>query len=108
MFDVLVNGIPLVAVVLGLVEISKRLGVEGKGAVITSLLIGLVLGIAYQLSVAIPTDFAGYFGAAIYGLALGLTASGIYDVVTRRSLEKKTTPFLPADHEPYNRTNEPI
>lgn len=85
----IVNGVPLVLVVLGLVEVSKRLGIEGKAAVVTSLVIGAVLGVGYQLSIAVPVDFAGYFAAAIYGLALGLSASGLYDVVTRRSAEKK-------------------
>lgn len=88
----IVNGVPLVAVVLGLVEVSKRLGVEGRAAVAVSLGLGLVLGVGYQISVAVPVDFAGYFGAAVYGLALGLTASGLYDVITRRSDDKKPTP----------------
>jgi len=38
------------------------------------------LGLAYQVSIAVPIDFAGWFGAAVYGIGLGLVASGIYDV----------------------------
>jgi hypothetical protein len=75
----MVNGIPLVLVVLGLVEWSKRLGVEGKHLQILSMLIGVVLGVLYQYSVFPLVTFSEWFSAVIYGLALGLVASGIYD-----------------------------
>lgn len=77
----LVNGIPLVLVVLGIVEWSKRLGITGKWLLVLSMLVGLVLGVLYQISIAIPADFAGWFGACVYGLGLGLVASGVYDAV---------------------------
>lgn len=77
----MVNGIPLVLVVLGLVEWSKRLGVEGKQLQILSMLIGVVLGVLYQFSQQPLEGFSDWFGAIIYGLALGLVASGIYDAV---------------------------
>ncbi|HAD06455.1 MAG TPA: hypothetical protein DCE76_04780 [Anaerolineaceae bacterium] len=77
----MVNGIPLVLVVLGLVEWSKRLGVSGQHLQILSMLIGVVLGILYQYSVFPLTTFGEWFGAVIYGLALGLIASGVYDAV---------------------------
>jgi hypothetical protein len=75
----MINGIPLVLVVLGLVEWSKRLGVEGKQLQILSMLMGMVLGVLYQISQQPLVDFASWFGVVIYGLALGLVASGIYD-----------------------------
>ena len=79
-FDAIVAGLPLVLVVLGLVEWVRRLGLAGKAVVIVSMAIGLALGLAYQVSIAVPIDFAGWFGAAVYGIGLGLVASGIYDV----------------------------
>ena len=79
-FDAIVAGLPLVLVVLGLVEWVKRLGLQGRAVVIVSMAIGLALGLAYQVSIAVPIDFAGWFGAAVYGIGLGLVASGIYDV----------------------------
>ena len=79
-FDAIVAGLPLVLVVLGLVEWVKRLGLQGRAVVIVSMAIGLALGLAYQVSIALPIDFAGWFGAAVYGIGLGLVASGIYDV----------------------------
>lgn len=77
--NAIVAGIPLVLVVIGLVEWIKRFGLQGAALNVASLLIGLVAGIAYQVSIALPVDFAGWFAAAIYGLALGLVASGLYD-----------------------------
>jgi hypothetical protein len=78
-FDAIVAGLPLVLVVVGLVEWVKQMGVQGNALRIVSLAIGLVFGIGYQISLGLPTDFAGWFGAVVYGLGLGLVASGIYD-----------------------------
>lgn len=77
--NALVAGVPLVLVVIGLVEWSKRLGVSGKPLMVLSMLIGVVLGVLYQFSQQPLEGFSAWFGAAIYGLALGLVASGIYD-----------------------------
>ena len=81
-FDAIVAGLPLVLVVIGLVEWFKQLGVQGNNLRYVSMAIGLVFGIGYQVSLGMPTDYAGWFGAAVYGLALGLVASGIYDAAS--------------------------
>ena len=73
-------GIPLVLVVLGIVEWSKRLGVSGKWLLVLSMLVGVVLGVLYQISLAIPTDFAAGLVRALW-IGLGLVASGVYDAV---------------------------
>ena len=78
-FDAIVAGLPLVLVVIGVVEWFKQLGVQGNVLRYVSMAIGLVIGIAYQISLGLPADFAGWFAACIYGLGLGLVASGIYD-----------------------------
>lgn len=76
-----VNGIPLVFVVLGLVEYGKRLGLKDRALLLTSLAVGLVLGTAYQLTLlTAPLTPPQFFGVVVYGLMLGLLASGIYDV----------------------------
>ena len=77
----LVAGVPLVLVVLGLVEWVKSLGLQGNAVKFVSMAIGLILGVGYQYSVAVPVGFAGWFGVVVFGLALGLVASGIYDAV---------------------------
>lgn len=74
-----VAGIPLVAVTLGLVQYIKSFGLTGNIVKIVSLAIGLLLGIGYQFTVAAPVDFASWFSVIVFGIALGLVASGIYD-----------------------------
>ena len=87
MFDfttLLIDGIPLVLVVFGLVEFMKKMGMAGNALTIASLLLGMALGIAYRLTLIIPLDFAGWFSAIIFGLALGLVASGLYNFANSR------------------------
>jgi hypothetical protein len=89
----LVNGIPLLFVIWGLVAFVKSFGVEGRTLTTISLALGLVLGILYQLSTnGVPTAFDGWFGVVIYGLGLGIVASGLYDVVKRDLLPNIGTP----------------
>ena len=86
--DASVVGIPLIAVVMGLVTwLSETFSLVGKQSLIASMLIGLILGGGFQLSQATPADFAGWFAVIVYGLALGLVASGIYD--TGKKLTRK-------------------
>lgn len=75
----------VMAVIVGLVEFMKRLGITGKGSLGLSMGLGVALGgSAWLASQGTPDDFAGWFAAAIVGLAYGLAASGLYD------LSKKT------------------
>ena len=80
-FNQIVNGIPLIFVVMGLVELVKSFGVQGKVLTALSFGIGLVIGLLYQVSLGVPADYAGWFGAALFGLALGLVASKVYDAI---------------------------
>lgn len=77
----LINGIPILFVVMGLVSWVKKAGLDGVQLQISSLVIGLLLGVGYLYSTTPPVDFASWFGYAVYGLALGLTASGVVDAV---------------------------
>lgn len=76
--NAVVAGIPLLALVIGLVQQIKGFVVGIKGKVI-SLVVGLLLGGGYELSHGIPSDLAGWFGVVVFGLALGVVASGLYD-----------------------------
>ncbi len=81
----LVGGIPLVVVVFGLVEFVKSFGLKGQWLTVTSLFLGLALGVCYQVAkTGLPVDFAGWFAVAIFGLALGLVASGFYKFADSR------------------------
>ncbi len=78
-----VNGVPIVLIVLGLVELTKRLGATGKALIGISMAIGLVFGSGYMISQgALSSDnpFGAWFGVIVYGLGMGLIASGIYDL----------------------------
>jgi len=78
-FSVSIGGIPLIVIVMGLVTLCRKFKLSGRWLLIASLAIGFVLGMGYQISTLMPQDFAGWFAAAIYSLALGLVASGIYE-----------------------------
>jgi len=78
-FSVSVAGVPLIFVVIGLVQWLKDLGLKDKALKVSSLVCGLLLGSGYQLSQAAPTSFAGAFAVLVYGLALGLVASKVFD-----------------------------
>ena len=88
MYDIstlLVNGLPLSAVVFGLVEFIKSFGLRGHWLTITSMLLGLAFGVSYQIANAgLPVSFAGWFAVAVFGIMLGLVASGLYDFVDTR------------------------
>ena len=87
-FDQIVNGAPLIFVVMGLVELVKAFGVQGKALTAVSFGIGLALGLLYQVSLGVPADYSGWFGAVIFGLALGLVASKVYDAIGNAMLSK--------------------
>jgi hypothetical protein len=81
----LVSGLPLIVVIFGLVEFSKVMGLKGRILTLTSLLLGLVFGIAYQIAQSgLPVTFAAWFAVSVFGLALGLVTSGLYKFVDNR------------------------
>jgi hypothetical protein len=88
-FDTLLVGtIPLMLVIFGLIEFIKSFGLSGKILTILSMLLGVVFGLAYQFAVAgIPLTFSGWFEIVIFGLAIGLTASGFYKFINTRAPE---------------------
>jgi hypothetical protein len=83
--NLLVGSIPLMLVIFGLVEFAKSFGLKGNWLTIFSMLLGLAFGMAYRVStVGVPIGFAGWFEAVIFGLAIGLTASGFYKFIDAR------------------------
>jgi len=83
MGNMLVNGINFLVLVFGLVEFAKKLNVSGRALTLLSMALGTAAGVAYQLAQMYP-DFARWFGVAVFGLAVGLAASGIYDFADAR------------------------
>ena len=79
-----VNGIPLVLLIAGLVAFAKTMGMQGKALTILSAVLGVTFGGALQISTAgVPVDFPGWFGLIVYGLGLGVVTSGMYDLIKR-------------------------
>jgi hypothetical protein len=90
-----VKGVPLLFVVFGLVEWGKRLTkkdgsqlITGNGLLVLSLFLGLVFGSGFMIMTERPPQsldwyvlFVYWFGVAVYGLAIGLVASGLYDFI---------------------------
>jgi hypothetical protein len=86
--SLLVGGVPLVAVIFGLVEFAKKFGLKGNWLTLFSLVLGIVLGLCYEISVAgMPADFSAWFSTVVFSLALGLVASGLYDFADSRTLK---------------------
>lgn len=89
MFDfstLLVAGISLIIVIFGLVEFSKKLGLKGKALTVFSMLLGVIFGICYKIAETgtSPVGFPAWFAVIVFGLALGLVTSGIYDFANHR------------------------
>ncbi len=74
------SGSPLSILVLGLVQFFKKTGMTGNPLTWLSMGLGVVFGGVYMFAVAHPVDLLGYFLCVVYGLLLGLVASGVYDV----------------------------
>jgi len=78
--EILVAGVPLLLVVIGLVEWVKKINVPSNALPFVSMGIGLILGSSYQVAEnGVPLDFAGWFAVIVFGLAIGLVASGLFD-----------------------------
>lgn len=74
--------VPLVPIVMALVQWVKVTFKTSDATVlnICSMWWGLVLGGGFMLAQSMPTDFNGWFLDVVYGIVLGLTASGLYKV----------------------------
>jgi 4-hydroxybenzoate polyprenyltransferase len=69
----IIGGIMAVPLIMGVVELAKRSGFNTKYAGLLAVVLGLVLSFAYTFFKETP-----YFTAGVIGLALGLSAAGLY------------------------------
>ncbi len=69
-----VNDVAIVPIIVGLVEVCKRLGLPGKFSPIIGLVLGVIIGMIYVS----PTDIAQ---GVLVGASLGLSAVGLYSGV---------------------------
>jgi hypothetical protein len=79
MLDFLVAGFPAGIVVVAIVEAIKRVArIEGDGAIILAVVVGIVVALAAQVAQAYPA-FGVWWQTVIAGALLGLAACGLFD-----------------------------
>ena len=77
-----VKGVPLLFVVIGIVTVMRKAGLEGRALLFSSLAWGTLIGTMYQLAVFdLPATFGGWFAVLFYGLAIGILAALFYDTL---------------------------
>lgn len=81
MFELEAFGIVLIPVILGLVEIVKILGLPKRFSPLVSLVLGILAGVIYVH----PENLSA---AILVGIALGLSAVGLYSG-TKNTIEGK-------------------
>lgn len=83
--DASVSGISLIAIIIGLTQFIKGLGVGGVYIKLTGFLIGFILGCSYQVYAhGVASDFPGWFTTILFGLIFGLGAPGVFDAAFRK------------------------
>lgn len=70
-------GVLAVPLIIGLVEAAKRMGLEAVWATPLAIGCGLALAVGYEAARQTPGAEA-WLNAILWGLALGLSASGLY------------------------------
>ena len=104
--DPIVGGIPLLLVIFGLVEFCKKFNLSGKWLTLVSMLLGIVLGVVYQASLKY-TILNQYFEWVVFGLACGLSASGLYDFVDKRTVRQDKPALIASPPTGYTNTTYP-
>lgn len=69
-----IYNVAIIPLIVGIVELAKKLGLPDKFAAVLSAILGVVIGLVYVA----PDDPAK---AVLVGLSMGLAASGLYSGV---------------------------
>lgn len=77
------NPATLALIVFGSVEFLKQLGMKGNGLRWASLACGILLAAGYKIPQMVPAA-QPWLEMAFFGLAAGLTASGVYGYLSER------------------------
>jgi hypothetical protein len=75
-------GVLAVPFIVGLVEAAKRLGLDSVWATPLAVGLGVALSLGWQTAAAYPAA-APWMSAVLWGVALGLAASGLYSGAKR-------------------------
>lgn len=87
MLKIVVDSWPLLPLVMGLVELVKKVfpKLQGNWIVLLSFLLGGGIGAGTLLSQRVPVGFAEWFTFALGAMAYGLIPCGLYDVATKNT-----------------------
>lgn len=77
MQDLVIFGVPAVALIVVIVELAKRYGMDARWAPLVAMAIGVAFAVLAKLSALYPT-FAEWYEMVVIGLLAGLTAAGLY------------------------------
>jgi hypothetical protein len=77
------NPVTLLAIVFGVVEFIKSLGVEGNKLRLISMGVGVLLAIVFQMS-TLFSNISPYIQILFYGIAVGLAACGVFSFINDR------------------------
>ncbi len=77
MTEMTVAGIALVPLIVAAVEVAKRVGLPTRWAPLVAVAVGLAASLGVQAAQSAPGGQA-WVDATIVGLALGLSAAGLY------------------------------
>jgi ABC-type uncharacterized transport system permease subunit len=80
--DLDLYGISAVLVIVGLVQLAKQIGFNSKYGGVLAVVLGLCLSLGFSYFSDVTA-----FKAVVTGLALGLSAAGLYST-TKNALEK--------------------
>jgi hypothetical protein len=69
-----IYGIPIAALIVGLIEVAKKLGLPTRYAPAVAVVFGIVFAVAYK----IDTANGSWLEAVVTGIMVGLTAAGLY------------------------------
>ena len=76
--ELLIGGVPLVALIVALVELAKQtMGLDSHYAPVTAVGLGILLALGIQVSQIFP-EFGTWFQVVVLGMVAGLLACGIY------------------------------
>lgn len=80
--DLELDGISLIAVVVGTVEFAKSMGVPSKWCLAGALVVGVAAVIGMEAATQFPV-VAPWLLAVVKGLVIGMSATGLYKAARR-------------------------
>ena len=88
--DFAIGGIEVIALIFGIVEFAKSLGVNGKKSQLLAMVLGFVLVGTSQAITGdmLSADIAIYIELVVKALAGALATMGFYDFVNKRTVIK--------------------